>query len=478
MLIKQSELSAVQVAHEALLKSVSLALQSPCFTQVRHVWSTFDIPERKRAVESINSLTAQILECRQQIESFQITLDEIHNLCISTEGALAMCANPIAALPAELVQRVARFVVETPRKAKQITTLAQVSRTWRSIMFDISEHFVAPDWTWNREALEDWISRARGRAIEAHVIVRDGSNEALASLSPYLSRLQCLHLVSEDAESLHQAGWQEMIFQHSMPMMTSINIAGVGNELMYIDPSQTPMLHTLHSVATPIAFGSSEEKSINLRLRNLGWRVHNNADLQNLIDAVSLQTVDFHLTMYAHQNIPLPAPFMLERRHPSCWNHLASLRIHGFVNEDHQFFMSLVHYLDAPNLRSLELVDITLSVLRRFAAELALTNARIERLLIATVDTKGVMKNLLQPFITDNHRDDAKLVAYNIREFVLCDFDESSPNLWELDIISFKAFVKARNGTLKRLVLPSSLQPVPEEVPKVKGSKTTTDDSP
>ncbi|KAF8320450.1 hypothetical protein DL93DRAFT_2164058 [Clavulina sp. PMI_390] len=482
MLIEQSQLRAVQVAHEALLKSISLTLQSPRFTQLRHAWSTFDIPERKRAIGSINDLTAQVLECRQQVESLQSTLDEIRTLCVSAEGALGMCLNPVMALPAELIQHIARFVVEAPRKTKQIVTLAQVSRMWRSVIFDMSELFISPDWTWAGKILEPWIARARGRLLEAHVIIRDESKVALTSLSPYLSRLQRLYLVSEDADALHQAGWQELILQHSMPVVTNIHLRGTVNKRLSIDPSKTPLLHTLHSVATPTAFASGENREADLRLQNLGWRVHSNEDFQRLTEAVALQNIDFHLTLFAHQRSPLPDAFVLERRRPDLWSHLSSLRIHGFVGRDAEFFGTLVQHLDAPNLRSVELVDITISVLKNnlndwgsilHANQPSVTNAGIERLLIASVDTKGAMKILLQPFIDDDLRDDMKLAAYNIREFAFYDFDKSSPNVWEMHMESLNTFVQARKGALKRLVLPHSVQPTSDKITRSEESTTS-----
>ncbi|KAF8311106.1 hypothetical protein DL93DRAFT_1520486 [Clavulina sp. PMI_390] len=102
--------------------------------------------ERPSTREAIALARKSISTCRMHAAGLSQTLDQIVSICSNLDQSLQRCLNPIESLPAELIQHIASFAVESPSNHRRILDLACVCKTWKVAMFSLSELFTAPDW--------------------------------------------------------------------------------------------------------------------------------------------------------------------------------------------------------------------------------------------------------------------------------------------------------------------------------------------
>ncbi|KAF8302525.1 hypothetical protein DL93DRAFT_496014 [Clavulina sp. PMI_390] len=485
MLVQQSLWDAIDTAHNALHRSITSILREPSFTQTQHVLAL--IPsERERASTTIKGRKGQVSDCKHRLEIAQQTLKELETLCTSVENGLDMCLQPIGGLPQELVQHIVYFAVESPRKARQIMTLSQVSRAWRDAVFTMPRLFVSPDWGWAPNVLQSWLARAGTRPLHPYIALTDSDSESLLdklskAVTPQLQRVQTLHIeVQGYFDSGFPSSFSELFQRHPLPLVETLIITGKGPGRISIDTDQSPRLRTLHSSGIPIALLPEGKHNLN----SLGWRVQTIEDTKLLANAAASQTVPFHLTIYAHPSEVIDSSLMIEpeSRTADCWRNVISLRLHGFCGRDSEQIGSLISQLEMPNLVSLELIELSYEVFSILVETMPLvTSRRVENLLMACVERTTVSpKNFFGPLSDTKRRKNTELPFPNLAQFALRDFLSEERCDWSNDFDSIKTFVEARRGILKQLILPTRFRPVapPPDLQPQASSETDSDSPP
>ncbi|KAF8316047.1 hypothetical protein DL93DRAFT_2166289 [Clavulina sp. PMI_390] len=445
-MVQQSLWDTIEAVISELSRSVISTFHDPSFTQAEHILTLIPT-QRERASAAINVCKAEVSRCKQQLDATQQRLRELENLCISIENGLDTCLSPIGALPLELVQHIAHFTVESPRHARQIMVLSQVSPKWRAAIFTMSRLFVAPNWGWAEDVLASWLSRTGTRLLHPYIAVDDSdSGKSLDIFSqtilPYLHRTQSLHIkldgYSKDSE--FPSSFSEMFQSRSLPLLESLIITGQGLGKFSLNPDQTPHLQTLHSSGRPLVLLSEQKPVFN----SLGWRVKSTEDVKSLAGAAASQTAPFHLTMYAHRSKTVDYRLTVgpELRAADCWKHVTSLRLHGFRGRDQERIRSLFRQLEMVNLVSLELIELSDKVFSILAEALPpVTSRSVEKIVIGCVERRKVSaKGFLEPMSTAKANDDGELPFRNLCQFALCDFRPEEPCDWENDFEAIKTF--------------------------------------
>ncbi|KAF8311206.1 hypothetical protein DL93DRAFT_1509852 [Clavulina sp. PMI_390] len=468
----------LKIAQRGLIDAIASQLSSPSFTQIQHLLSC--TPNDRPSVRaSIQSLDSQISILISQFEEFQVSQEEITVLylhCKSIKSKLAACITPIDSLPAELIQHIVNFVVESPRHARQITTISHVSRTWRSAVFGMPKLFASPDWLyWPNDFRAEWIARAGQHHLEAWLIETGYTPEATfrlqtgsAALLSLAARLSTLRLHINELHTIpHEL---MMLFTQPMPNMESIIVLGGRGTRVPIAIWDTPRLHTLYSSHFHFFFDfdsktEGDPKSVKenelYSLRNIGSLVHHASELEDLLDIGERLKNKFRLTIHASPDDELAESLLKPWKiRPNAWLHLSSLRLHGFNDEDERRFKELVKRFSAPQLRSLELFDMGSQLFVDLAAAMpAETSSHVTTLLIAGFENwERSLKTYIEVLRIDSISS-TRCSFPNLVHLIFQDLPGTKPRIPQVDVKQLARCLATRRGILKRLILPSNLDP-------------------
>ncbi|KAF8311207.1 hypothetical protein DL93DRAFT_2083657, partial [Clavulina sp. PMI_390] len=369
MLIDLPHWETINQAQTSLLGALSQALDSPSLNHFQPLL-TYTPPDRPQARDATTKLITDLSAVIRQLEALRLLQEELGKLywkCKSIKSALVSCISPIGSLPDEIIQSIIELAIESPSQTPQVMALSHVCRKWRRLVLDASSLFVAPDWLcWPSELRDIWVSRSGKHLLEARISEKRSTREAqyrletvFSALQPRAERLRTMRLqlgdrYQEIPDSL------EDFFKSPMPNIEIIVISGGRNGQATLEAASMPRLHTLHSSELQLSVVGKFES-----LQNLGWRVYAPIELHRLSEVTRQQSVDFHLTIFAHTSEGLEESLsMYPLLGQEYWAHLFSLRIHGFMGDDYEWFDSLISQIHAPRLRSLELLEMGHQVLR------------------------------------------------------------------------------------------------------------------
>ncbi|KAF8311193.1 hypothetical protein DL93DRAFT_2169234 [Clavulina sp. PMI_390] len=465
MLAPQSLWDSIESSHQTLLETISDALQSPSLAGPGHVLGAL-ATQREEATAIIYRHIACVSECRRPIDAAQKFFSKLDTLCAITENTLNRCASPIGALPIELIQHIMDVTVESPNHWRQVIALSHVSQFWRSVALHMPRLFVSPNWTWPRDALSTWISRAGTShlQIDATPSTREGSlsQDLLKRMSigakSYLHRVQSIRIEWRRPDLKDFPEEFTSIFKHcSLPALEEIIIFGIGPQELFIRLDNVPRLRTLHIPGIPLTLVHQEPPQV----RSLGIKVESANDLETAMNIAKLQTNPIHLSLYSDIFTSIKASLVVKKRPMDCWTHVTSLRLSFFLGDDERHAASLASQLDMPNLLSFELMKVSPRVFVSIVNALPeVTSYSVERLLIAS-EASGPNQKFITPLIVNQHGATAPLPSYfpNLREFALCDSNTKVPSKWRIGFDDIRALVEGRRGVLKQLILPSPFRP-------------------
>ncbi|KAF8306954.1 hypothetical protein DL93DRAFT_2171905 [Clavulina sp. PMI_390] len=457
-------------AHNNLNAALTSLLHKPSFQRLQHV-ATFPPADRPNATVALQTQISQISHIMSRLEEWktlQKELEHIYHQFNVVKGSLLSCLSPVGSMPHEIIQQVAEFAVDSPRHTRQILTLSHVCRKWRQAVFDISNLFTSPDWLhWPSTTRHDWLARAGERTLEARLAAYEPGKEislpveaVFEAITPFMNRLRTLGLqLGPRGDSTSQEALAfELMFRSPMPCVEAINISGAYDWSAGFDPILMPRLRSLHCSELQLTCAPSGSVTW---FQSLGWRVHTQSDLGRLFDVLELQQNAFHLTLYAHPRHGFDNPLTLYPPRDPPFAHLTSLRLHGFCGLDEQWFNTLIVQFRAPQLRSLELFEMSWEVFDILVTDMPkVASSNVRSLLIAGFDQISLRRffSALSPQIPDSDagRD---LPFPNLEQLIFQDLQYTDPALAEAAVDALIPCVAPRKGVLKSLVLPATLAP-------------------
>lgn len=293
---------------------------------------------------------------------------EIANRRISRNILPKMLASALVELPFELIRLITLHTVEAPNDRAQIMSLSQISRTWRAAVLGISKLFVSADWVrWPKELLDEWCLRARQQPLNVYMRVKWQGGVGYNALAR-----ACLHVSSHATQlgtiNIFSTGYWHgrklaqlltQLFSHSMPRLQRLYVLSYhspGEGTFSISAENVPQLRALYTA------GVNPYTLESLDITHFGCAPKRPLQWAAWVGLLTRHSAMTHLTFDTSGDFSLPAISPTDP--PLSLPSLTSLRLVHFDEMDDFKVSALLRFLVAPNLQSLELHNISSSLVQ------------------------------------------------------------------------------------------------------------------
>ncbi|KAF8306947.1 hypothetical protein DL93DRAFT_2159705 [Clavulina sp. PMI_390] len=350
--------------------------------------------------------------------------------------------SPLNDLPAELLQHIMRFVVESPSQTGKVVRLSY--------------------WVhWPLPYVNKWLSHSASRPLECLVTPRP-ADDTFVALSLFQSRLTIIKIrLNQDYISEFTA----LFTAGAMGSLKHLSVSGCGGSVLDLSAAELPALETLYApemrITGPLAATPA--------LHSFGSIMHSLPDfdaIEKILDDCRAIT---HVTLFASVpdkvfNIPeIPAV------RGSTWSRLRSLRLHGYHDEDDEKIVLYLLSMESLRAKTLELVDLDSGILKKVLLELPpRAAASVETLHIIRaghetdlIDYFKPLSTSIAPTVLESQRDSLPLPSIHSIIISSAPILKNVPTThhWTLPMELLTSMANSRRDTLKHIVFSPILSP-------------------
>ncbi|KAF8311209.1 hypothetical protein DL93DRAFT_2083660 [Clavulina sp. PMI_390] len=343
---------------------VSAQLVAEITPPSRHIL-TIPSGERPGYRASLAQDGRSIENCRKHIQQLSTKLDEIDSACLSLEDTIYASVAPFNAMPTEIIEHIIHFAITTPKQAGRIVQLSLVCKLWNTLVFGMSELFVAPDWeSWPDTFIAKWLSLSASRAITCEIPPSLVAFKSLVTSLPLLgSRITTLSIDVGNVD----LGLFASLFDNyqALARLHSLTITGFYPQIDFSSAS-LPELDTLYTTESRVAIPTLPT------LQNFGCRMYELEDFLSLLNVIGLCHSLQHVTLFISSLFVVnPMPTGKSWSTPDITHRsLTSLRFQGYSSGDTEFIRPYLRALGNFHLKGLELFDLGIATCKSILTEL------------------------------------------------------------------------------------------------------------